>query len=153
MENETVELKNKLLQSCKAAQSKNVDTAKTAMLDAQESANDEKSSMGDKFESFREQMQIDRDMYADRYDKAMKVMATLDNIVVETDYTIPNAGAIVLTDRQAFFVSASLGQLIVDEGTYMAISTGSPIFQAMAGKKVGDKFQFRDTEYIIRSIK
>src|SRR5688500_15656234 len=123
VENNTKTLKARLLKACIEIQQKRVEVSRQAMLQAQESANGEKGMMGDKFESFREQMQIDRDMYARQFDESTQVLQVLQKIDPDKSANIPALGAIVFTDSQVFFVSASLGQVQVDEKTYMAISS------------------------------
>ncbi len=145
-------LKTKLLQACIDIQEKRIEISRNAMLQAQESANEEKGTMGDKYESFREQMQIDRDMYARQFDESTQVLNILKKIDPEKTSDLPALGAIVITDSQKFFVSASLGQVSLNGENYIAISSQSPMFKAMAGKKAGDKFTFRDNIFSIQEI-
>ncbi len=146
------EVKHELLNACLAVQQKKVDNANAAMKQAQESANGEKGSMGDKFESFREQMQIDRDMHAKQYDEASEVLATMLKIDADKPNTLVALGAVALTDFQNLFISASLGQVKVGENTFVAVSLSSPIYLILAGKKKGDRFTFRDKEYKILDV-
>jgi hypothetical protein len=129
-----------------------VESAKAAMLDAQATANDQPNSMGDKFESFREQMQIDRDLFARRYDDGLKMLETLRKADVEKKYSSPAPGAIVVTDRSLFFIAASMGQVQLDDQTFLVVSVHAPIFTAMAGLKVGQSFTFRDVKYLVEEI-
>jgi hypothetical protein len=149
---EEITLKKRLLEKCLEMQQMAVDTAKAAMLDAQETANDQPVSMGDKYESFREMMQIDRDMYAQRYDEGLQLLNTLKKIDPDKTNPIPALGTIVKTDSSVFFVSASLGQVTLDGETYLAISMQSPIFKTMAGKKAGEEFSFRDKKYNVLEV-
>lgn len=146
-------LKAGLVKACIEIQQKRVEISRNAMLQAQESANEEKGTMGDKYESFREQMQIDRDMYARQFDESTQVLQGLQKIDPDKTLNIPALGAIVFTDSQAFFVSASLGQVMFEDKVYMAISSQSPMFKAMTGKKKGEKFAFRDKIFLIEDIK
>lgn len=146
------DLKEELIAQCRAIQNKNVNTAHEAMLASQESANEQKGTMGDKFESFREQMQIDRDMYARQYTEGLQVLQEISKINPSAELHVAALGAIVDTDVQPFFISASLGQISIGDKKYMAISTQSPLFKAMAGKKAGDSFQFRERKYLIKAI-
>lgn len=63
-----------------------------------------------------------------------------------------NVGAAVKTDKGTFFVSASIEQFNVDGEEIMGLSTKSPLFQAMQGKKAGDSFTHNDTTYLIREV-
>jgi transcription elongation GreA/GreB family factor len=145
-----IALKTKLHQECIRLQKALAENA--SMINAQQTANDEKSTMEDKFESFREQMQIERDMYAKLYDDAMSYIENLEKINVSKIQLVASAGTVVVTAEQKYFVAISLGKIIVDGVTYMAISPVSPVFQAMAGKKKGDSFAFRDKKQEILEV-
>jgi hypothetical protein len=147
-----ISVKSILLEKCVEIQQRTVQQAKNAMLEAQATANDQPGTMGDKYESFREQMQIDRDMYAKRYDEGMRIMETLQKIDPTKKCLLPSLGALVRTDVSAFFISASIGPVETEYGKWLAISMQSPIFNAMAWKKPGEHFEFRDKKYIILEI-
>jgi len=59
---------------------------------------------------------------------------------------------VVHTNLQNYFISASLGELEYDENNYMAVSTQTPIYLALAGKRKGDTFVFRDQKYRILEV-
>ena len=61
-------------------------------------------------------------------------------------------GAIVVTDHHTFFISASLEKFTTEGRSYVGISTYSPIFLAMDGKRKGDSFTFRGVHYKIKDI-
>ena len=123
------------------------------MLQAQESANEQKGTMGDKFESFREQCQIDRDMYARQYEEFLKVLNVLNKIDAERENEAAALGAVVFTGSQNFYISASLGQIkLNDNQNFVAISTSSPMYLAMAGKKKNETFAFRDKKFTIQDL-
>ena len=145
-------IKAELLKTCLAIQQKKADTALEAMKQAQESANGEKGTMGDKFESFREQMQIDRDMYARQYEEASEIMATLKKIDAGKTGNLVALGSVALTSFQNLFISASLGQVKAGADNFVAVSLSSPIYKAIAGKKKGDSFSFRDKNYKIADV-
>lgn len=147
-----LELKQRLLEECKQLQQRQIQNAKSAMDEAQESANEQQGSMEDKFESFREACQIQRDMFAKQLDEAMTAMAVLRRVVVHKPNRVVTLGSIVITDSQKFFISISLGEIMVDGEKYFAISTMSPLYKAMADKLVGDTFTFRTTNYKILNI-
>ncbi len=149
---ERVVFKRDILNRCIELQAGVINTAKRAMDEAQESANEEKGSTEEKFDSFRESMQITRDMYARQLQEAIDGLALLKRIVIVPIADSVKLGAVVHTNLQNYFISASLGELDYDENTYMAISTQTPIYQALAGKKKGDTFVFRDQKYRILEI-
>ncbi len=69
---------------------------------------------------------------------------------VDREYVSP--GAIVVTNHHTFFVSASLEKFTVRGHLYVGISTSSPIYQVMHGKRRGDAFVFNGIQYKIRDV-
>ena len=146
------DIKQQLLRECIRIQQEQINTARNAMNEAQESANEEAGSMEDKFESFREAMQIQRDMFARQMNEAVSSMAILKRIVstrIQKDIAL---GSVINTDSQKFFVALSLGEIAVEGEKYFAISAQSPLFKAMVGKTAGQSFVFRDRNYKIDNI-
>ncbi len=150
--NKEQSLKTELTETCIKIQEGRLASSREAMLQAQETANEQPGSMGDKYESFREQMQIDRDMYARQYDESAQVLEVLRKIDALKGHDMPSLGAVVMTDNQNFFVSASLGKIETSRGIFIAISSQSPMFQAMAGTVKGGKFSFREKTFAVKEI-
>jgi hypothetical protein len=145
-------IKKDVLNKCLEFQTSFINTAKKAMDEAQESANEEKGSNEEKFDSFRETMQIARDMHARQLAEGIDGLALLKRIAIAPLVEHVKLGSIVCTNLQNYFISASLGVIESSGKTYMAISTMTPLYQALAGKQKGDKFSFRNTEYKIIDV-
>jgi hypothetical protein len=145
-------IKKDVLNKCLEFQTSFINTAKKAMDEAQESANEEKGSNEEKFDSFRETMQIARDMHARQLAEGIDGLALLKRIAIAPLVEHVKLGSIVCTNLQNYFISASLGVIESSGKTYMAISTMTPLYQALAGKQKGDKFSFRNTEYKILDV-
>ncbi len=133
-----------MMEECLKAQTDFVENARFAMEEAQNSANESQGAMEDKFESFREACQIQRDMFAKQLDEAISKLSILKRIVRNKVNEDISLGSVVKTDAQNYFISVSLGEINVEGEKYFAISPASPVFQAMAGKTKGDSFVFRD---------
>jgi hypothetical protein len=147
-----IALKRDVLSKCIEMQTNIVNTAKKAMDEAQESANEEKGSTEEKFDSFRESMQIARDMHARQVAEGMDGLGLLKRISIVPLVDHVKLGSIVCTTLQNYFISASLGEIDHNGKNYMAISTMTPLYQALSGKQKGDKFYFRDGEYKITNV-
>lgn len=147
-----LETKKRLLQESIQLLNTQINAAKEAMDDAQNSANEHDGAMEDKFESFRENCQIQRDMYARQLDELISTMALLRRINATKVNNDVSLGAVVHTELQNYFIGVSLGELKVDGESYFAISGMSPIFKAMAGKTAGETFTFRDRAYKILQV-
>ncbi|WP_240773397.1 hypothetical protein [Pontibacter sp. SGAir0037] len=129
-----------------------MNAAKAAMDDAQESANEHHGAMEDKFESFREACQIQRDLYARQLDELLTTMALLKRINATKTNADVSFGAIVQTDLQNYFIGVSLGEIKLEGESYYAISGMSPLYKAMEGKTTGETFQFRGKSYTIKQV-
>jgi len=145
-------LKQRLLNECLRIQNLQIQTAKSAMDEAQESANEHQGAMEDKFESFREACQIQRDMFAKQLDEAIITLSILKRINATKENKNIMLGSVVITNTQKFFISVSLGEITVEGEKYFAISAMSPLFKAMVDKNVGEEFSFRSNNYRIEAI-
>lgn len=149
----TKEFKTKLVEQCRAYIQQRIEIARRAMEAAQESANSEsKSSAGDKYETGRAMAQIERDRYAQQLDAALTVEQELNRINTEKEYTIVQPGSLVVTNRGVFFISISAGKLSVDKTEVFAVSPGSPIGVALAGRSAGDRLTFNKILYEIQRV-
>ncbi|MES2733395.1 MAG: hypothetical protein V4714_16735 [Bacteroidota bacterium] len=138
--------------ACLELQQRLADMSKAAMEQAQESANAEKGTMEDRFESFREQCQLDRNMHAKQLQENLSGLLVLQKMDVNRECESVTLGSVVVTESQRFFISISLGEVKLQGKSYFAISTSTPLFKAMYGKKQGDAFPFRDKMHQIVEI-
>ncbi len=145
-------LKQKLYEACLKMQRNSVQRVKDVMKEAQESALADDENSEELFDSYREQMQHTRDMYASQLQVAQNDLEVLERVPGNDLTTVIESGAVVRTENQNFFVAISLGKVDLDGKTYFPISTSSPIFQAMVGLKQGASFQFRDKKYTIKEV-
>lgn len=145
MENPHIELKKKLLAECFKMQRDIVNNARNAMLDAQESANEHDDNTEEKlFDSYREEMQNKRDMFAKQYEKALEELALLNKVDPQKEYDTASFGTVIITEAQSLFIAISLGQIKIDGKVYFAISPSAPLFKAVNGMRKGESFSFRD---------
>jgi len=147
-----VELKRGLWSKCVELQTQLVNAAKSSMESASESALDQDSSTDENGESFKEQCHRDRDMYAIKFRDASAGLKSLNRINPEVETDIVRVGSIVFTNAQNLFISISLGQISCEGDNFVAISTQSPLYQSIEGKRKGDKFDFRGQKYTINEV-
>ena len=146
-------LKLELYQRCMDFILQKIDTAETALQQAQEASNDDtKSSAGDKFETTREMMQQDiarnKNLLFDGQVN-LKLLTSLEDVVVGD--TVRN-GSLVYCSTGVFYVSVSAGQIKVGDLIVFAISAASPIGQLLMGKKAGEEFSFNQKKYVVEKI-
>ncbi|MCL6259855.1 hypothetical protein M3O96_12195 [Aquiflexum sp. TKW24L] len=85
---------------------------------------------------------------------ANREMELLQNMLptIEDIYDSVRLGSVVVTDKDVFFVSASIERMKVNGISVFGLSADSPLYQVMKGKKQGEKFSFKDTHYKIKEV-
>jgi transcription elongation GreA/GreB family factor len=147
-------LRARLLDACIAKQQILLNDFRIRLKNISES----RSLSGDTYQSddmlVRDKMNDEANVLNRQLDFAVEEMALLKRLRDSRDqeHDRVGLGAIVTTNRQTFFVSASLEDFEVDGRRYVGISTSSPLFRAMLGKKAGDSFSFRGDFYQIKEV-
>ncbi len=119
---------------------------------AKSQSSDTKSSAGDKYETGREMINLERNKLSERLLEASKMMAFLSQLNPKVESKTAKAGALVSTAKGLFYISTSLGVVDLNNQKYFVISPVSPIGQAMLDKKVGDSFVVNNVRQTIKSI-
>ncbi|MDX9696373.1 MAG: hypothetical protein RBT49_11340 [Bacteroidales bacterium] len=145
-------LKYKLIDKCLIILSERAENAKKAMDELQQSAN-EYGLPKDRYDSFRAQVLRKRDLFAEQYQKTMDEMELIKKINPEKKNKKIEFGSVVITNKQKLFVSVSLGKIEIENELFYAISTQVPIYNAIKGKKAGEKFEFNGNKFEIIDIK
>jgi len=124
-----------------------------AMLDAQEAANsEEKSSMGDKYETGRAMSQLARDMSAKQVFENKQELANLLKLEnTKTDKTIVQ-GSVVMANEKVFYIAVGLGVIDFNGMQVTVLSPKAPLAQLMLGKKAGDVFELNKKQFAIEQI-
>ena len=132
---------------------KRIKTCNEAMKSAQDAANEEsKSSAGDKYETGRAMMQLEKEKHYTQLQEAHKLMQVLEQITPEKVNDCVGLGSLVETSKGSFYISISLGKVQVDDNDIFVVSPTSPIGIALQSKKKGDKIIFNGTDYEIKKI-
>ncbi len=146
-----MKLKEQVLHVGLQQQQDSIKRLKETIKELQESANAEKGA-GDEADSMREQLLADVDMYSRQLDQASAAYATLKLIDPNQAHSTVKHGALVMTDKTNVLVGVSIGKVIVEGKTFFTISTDSPLFQAMDGKKKGEIFDFREQKQTVQDV-
>lgn len=111
-----------------------------------------KSSAGDKHETGRAMLQLEREKAGQQLAEIQKLNQLLSKIeVVNTKDTI-GLGSLVFTTKANYFLTISAGEVKADNQSFYAISNNTPIGRLLLGKQVGDHISFRDQEFEIIKI-
>lgn len=152
-DNEIVELKIRLHFICCGKLQDRVEKLKASIAEAQLVANEEtKSSVGDKYETGRAMVQLEIEKFQLQLSSALKIMDTLKQFNSFQRCDIIRQGAVVETSRGFFYLLASVGEVLLDEVTYITISLASPLGEMLKGKSKGYEFNLNGNTYLIKSV-
>ena len=150
---EKINFKLKLRQKAHEIFHSRIETATSAMSEAQVSANEEgKSSVGDKYETSRAMAQIERDIHARQLENAQKELNFIQHVDVSLFYKKVEPGAFVEGENEKYFFLTGLGPVEIDEEKIIFLSINSPIGKTFLGKKAGDKINFNGREILIKDV-
>jgi transcription elongation GreA/GreB family factor len=149
----TNKLKAVLLQLCQDDITLRLNNLKSIIEDLQQSLQSEtKSSAGDKHETGRAMVQLEREKAGQQLAEIQKTQVLLSKINVEHSSKSIGLGSVVLTTKTNYFISISAGELKTDNKTFYAISPSTPIGLLLLGKSVGDSITFRNNTFEIKEI-
>lgn len=111
-----------------------------------------KSSAGDKHETGRAMLQLEREKLGNQLAEQQKVEDVLSRIQVDKTSETIGLGSLVYTSKANYFIAISAGQLKVYNCLFYAISALTPIGKLLLGKKAGAEIQFRDQLFVIEKV-
>ncbi|WP_326982645.1 hypothetical protein VUJ46_21180 [Chryseobacterium sp. MYb264] len=131
--------KEELLNTIKLKISEKIQNFENLIAETRASNNDTKSSMGDKYETGREMLQQEINNLQRQLNETLNQQSIVQKISSEPCDKV-QTGALVKTDKGLFYISISMGEIILDKHKIMTVSIESPLVKAMFGKKMGDTF-------------
>lgn len=143
--------KQELLTYCIQLKLDNVENLKAAMNDAQQSAI-EYGSPKDRYDSYRAQMLVKRDMFAQQLHTAQGELMILQQIDAAIPVRKAGFGALVCLPEQVVFVAIGLGKVEFKGLICYVVSLQVPLCQAMRDMKKGDVMDFRGKKMKILDI-
>lgn len=122
------------------------------LLGNEETINEDESDMS--LQGFKTEQVQKANLIGNQVSFANDEMTLLNNMLpgIEDIHDEVILGSVVVTDKMNFFVSASIEQFEVDGIKVFGLSTESPLFQEMKGRRKGEKFSFKDQEYKILDL-
>ena len=118
----------------------------------QEMGNETKSSAGDKHETGRAMLQLEREKLGQQLYEAEKVKLLLRNIKIDNDFTKAGLGNLVYTSKNTYFIAISAGEFENNNTSIYCISAQTPVGKLLMGSSVGDQISFRGEIFVIRKI-
>jgi len=148
-----LELKKAVHQHCQDVLQTRIDTAKGDIGEVLEFLHDDnKSSAGDKHETGRAMAHLEVENRQGALQNLTKMNAALKQFDPAKSYNQIVPGALVVTDKGIFYVTISLGKLIVNEEEIMVISYQAPIIAALKNTPVGSVATFHGNQYKLLHI-
>lgn len=102
-----------------------------------------KSTAGDKHETGRAMIQLEREKLGKQLLEAEKMKLIFERIPKTTSTTSIGLGSLVQTDRATYFISISAGIYKGNGEQVFCISASSPIGKLLLGKTEGDTLLFK----------
>ncbi len=111
-----------------------------------------KSSAGDKHETGRAMLQLEREKLGNQLAEAEKTKQLLSKVTTHGSIKKVGLGSVVYTSKSNYFIAISAGEYKKDEKQVYCISPSSPIGKLLLGKSVNDKTVFNGQEIHILEI-
>lgn len=128
-------------------------TIQNSINEIQESLTSEtKSSAGDKHETGRAMLQLEREKAGNQLSEILKVKENLAKINISNFSKYIGLGSVVYTNKRNYFITISVGEIKVENEVFYAISPNTPIGQLLMGKTVGDEIVFREQRFSIEKL-
>lgn len=145
-------VKKELLNQCQNYTLKRLQRVQNIISGIQESLTSEtKSSAGDKHETGRAMLQLEREKAGKQLAEVQKLQEILAKVsIVPSDHI--RLGSLVFTSQANYFISISIGQLVINNKQYFAIAVNSPIGKMLLGETVGSTFNFNGKQISINAI-
>lgn len=111
-----------------------------------------KSSAGDKHETGRAMLQLERENAGKQLAEIEKLETIFNRIAPEVSKGPVHLGSVVETNGVSYFISVPVGAIVIKDQTYYGIGIASPIGQLLMGKTEGEEVRFRESVIKITSI-
>ncbi|MGS0525857.1 3-oxoacyl-ACP synthase [Zobellia nedashkovskayae] len=146
--------KEQLHQFCATFVAKRIARIQKNIADIQTSLTSEtKSSAGDKHETGRAMLQLEREKLGQQLAEAEKMKQVLSKVPKESNTAVVGLGSWVVTSKTDYFLAISAGEYKAHDKTMYCISAATPIAKILFGKQIGDTVIFNGQEIKIVEIK
>jgi len=136
-------IKEQLYKECEKFLNGRSKTVIDRIANIQESLQSEtKSSAGDKHETGRAMLQLEREKAGNQFADIQKQQELFSRVTISICTDVARLGSLVTTDKGSYFLAISVGAITIEAKTYYAISPSSPIGVVLLGKKIGEEFSF-----------
>lgn len=111
-----------------------------------------KSSAGDKHETGRAMLQLEREKAGNQLANTENLKHVLYKIDASSHSKIIGLGSVVFTSQNHYFIAISIGKLTTETNNFYAISPTTPIGKLLMGKTEGDIIVFNNQKIEIEQV-
>lgn len=141
----TLEIKQILFKNCVERVDNRFQKIHQTIVDIDESLLEEsKSSAGDKHETGRAMLQIDRENASKQLQEVELLKALLKKIDLIQTADYGRLGSLIKTNNAHYFIGISIGNVVVNNKSYICVALNSPMGKMLKGKKKNDSFIFNN---------
>ncbi len=146
-------IKQELYSQCLNFVKSRIEAIKRNIEEIQQSLLSEtKSSAGDKHETGRAMIQLEREKAGGQLREAEALKEALFKVNPLSTTLKITLGSVVYTSDLNYFIAISTGQIRINGIAFFAISPQTPIGQKLIGKTIGDEVVFRDKTFKITKV-
>jgi transcription elongation GreA/GreB family factor len=146
-------LKERAYQFCKTFVEERLSRIRENIDSVQQSLSSEtKSSAGDKHETGRAMLQLEREKLGRQLAAAERTRQLLSKVNIDAKSDKVRLGSLIQTSKATYFISISAGEFTDLENVVLCISAGTPIGQLLLGKSAGELVVFNESEILIKHI-
>lgn len=111
-----------------------------------------KSTAGDKHETGRAMLQLEREKLGQQLAEAEKTQEMLKKVPMESPLNRIGLGSLVTTTKAMYYIAISAGRFQKDDTDIFCISPSAPMAKLLLGKTVGDTIIFNGIHSQISAI-
>ncbi|MDO7137263.1 3-oxoacyl-ACP synthase [Algibacter lectus] len=150
---EALDIKQNLFNLCLESIDSRFQTIQNTINEIQESLTSEtKSSAGDKHETGRAMLQLEREKAGNQLAEINKTKVALSKIDVSTTSQTVGLGSVIYTNQANYYIAISAGELTYNNQKFYAISPNTPIGILLMGKTINNAITFRAQNFKIKSV-
>ena len=128
-------------------------TVQNTIKDIQNSLQSEtKSSAGDKHETGRAMLQLEREKAGHQLAEIEKTKELLSKVNTDNTSNTIGLGSVVYTTKSNYYIAVSAGEIKVNNEKFYAISANTPIGQLLIGKTISDDIVFRAQRFEVTKV-
>ncbi len=116
-------------------------------------AEDSKSSAGDKHETSTSMAQLEQEKLSKQIKDFIQLKEILDKINPSIGHNKIELGSLIETNRGWYYFSVGVGLVNVEKENIFCLTLQSPIGQLLKGKSISEKIVFNGNETIVLSVK